>query len=410
MGELSLPKSSKAPSETSHDFGMDERSLLLGKVDALLEQLEWAKSSLSRAKLEEQIREAATTGFDDLFNRRREELNLLRKSIEDTGPSGGVWNKLHGCSSACKELFEECLGFLGGAMLRDVNKKDDICEIADALLRDIGTKTKIPWGGATVLANTHFYTETTGLVRLPFPDYGIWTLPIAVHELGHFIGPRISDGVAAFPFQTRLDNIEKKYAQKEISEEQKDQESSHLRELFSDLFAVHVLGPAYACACIVLSFDPQDEIVFEDGLTHPSHAKRVYFMLAVLQQISKKNGNLYEEMMTILRELWERVPKNTQREKCLDQKSIPPLKFQLQQLYPIVSQYISSARYKGWSRAAGLSKEFPLERKPAEVLQKDDAIADVLNAVWIWRFRQSTETRLICAARSCYVISMDFRS
>jgi len=360
---------------------MDERSLLLSKVDALLEQLDWAQSSLSRARLEPQISDAASTGFKRLFHKRREELTQLRRSLENAEPHGSVWNELNRYSTSCRELFQECLGFLGGAMLRDINKEDDICEVADALLKELSIKAAVQWGGVSVLAESHFYTETTGLVRLRFPDYGIWTLPIAVHELGHFVGPRISDG-AGFPFRARLDSM-KNYGQ--------DQEISHTEELFSDLFAVYALGPAYACACIVLSFDPEDDLICEDGLTHPSHAKRVCFILEALEQMSKTEDNIYQGVIQVLRGLWERILKTAEHDNCLDRTSIPALKYQLQELYPIVSPFKLTLRYNGWKRAADLSEELPLEGDAAGVLKKNNSLADVLNAVWIWRLQQTAD-------------------
>jgi hypothetical protein len=375
---------------------MDEKSLLLAKVDALFEQLNWAESSLKNAKIEPRISEAASIGFAVLFDNRRKELTQLRNSIQKIRSYGSAWAKLQSSSTSCKELFEECLGFLGGAMLRDAHKQNDICEIADALLEELGRKS-VQWNRVTLLAQAHFFTETTGLIRLPFPDYGIWNLPIAAHELGHFVGPQIS-GQGKRPFQECLDAIEKRYNLEELSEEERaekqpqmEREISHLREIFSDLFAVYSLGPAFACSCIVLLFDPQDATACVDSKTHPSHRKRVHFILAALRQMSKTDGDPYRKIIKMLEDLWERNLKSAENEKCIAQEDLAPLNYKLLELYPILTTFVPTVQYSGWNRAIELSKEFPLNGKSAEILKEEDSIADVLNAVWIWRLLQAME-------------------
>lgn len=373
---------------------MEEQSILLAKVDALLEQLNWAESSLKNPKVEPRISDAASVGFAVLLDQRRRELTQLRKSIPKTSPYDGFWQTLRISSDSCRQLFQECLGFLGGAMLRDLHQQDDICAIADSLLEKLSKKAGVEWNGVTLLAEAHFFTESTGLIRLPFPDYGIWNLPIAAHELGHFIGPRIPDRVADFPFQARLNAIEKKHEDGDISEEEKDHELSHLRELFSDLFAVYALGPAYACSCIVLSFDPQDDTACEDGDTHPSHAKRVHFILKALARMSETtDGDPYHNIANNLEKLWQRNLKSAGRATCLDSKSIPPLDLLWLELYLIVDRFIPTVKYSGWSRAVKLSHEFPLNGRVTEALAEGYEIADVLNAVWLWRLRQDVENR-----------------
>ncbi|HXI23920.1 MAG TPA: hypothetical protein VNG71_08585 [Pyrinomonadaceae bacterium] len=366
---------------------LDEKSLILVHVRALLEQLDWAESSLRTTGIEPRIMEAARVGFAVLFKQRRNELTRMQASIAKGAIQADAWKQLRTFRRSCAELFKECLEFLGGAMLRAAHKKDDICEIADALLIELSRNTPIQWKGVTLLAEANFFTETTGLIRLPFPDYGIWNLPIAVHELGHFIGPRIPDGMGGFPFQALQQNVPASLSVKGV-----EQEKSHLRELFSDLFATYALGPAYACSCILLRFDPQDATACEDSETHPSHAKRVHFILKALDQMSKTTeGWPYANMIDHLQALWDRILTRAGHEKCLDEKKIPPLNYQLFELYPILAKFVPTVQYDGWDRAVALSNELSLGRKPAALLQAEDTIADVLNAAWLWRLRQNVE-------------------
>jgi hypothetical protein len=385
---------------------MDEKNLLLAQLRALLDQLAWAESSLATDKIEPSIRQAASVGFAGLFRRRRSELTHLQTSVSKRSTFADSWNQLRKSSASCGELFEECRGFLGGAMLRSPPREKNICDIADALLVGLSRETRSPWPGVTLPAKEHFFTETTGLIGLPFPDYGIWNLPIAVHELGHFIAPRIPEGSIGdedsvspqlgFPFQDLLrqnlqDNLIKDEAE-QLSGEKVAQKISYLRELFSDLFAVYALGPAYACSCILLRFDPQDDTACEDGDTHPSHGKRVHTILRGLREMSNTTeGDPYEKIINNLKVLWDWNLKRAGHEKCLDEKEIPPSNALFFRFYALLTKFAPTVQYLGWDRAVELSKGLALDRKPEALLKETDAISDVLNAAWLWRLRQTVE-------------------
>lgn len=370
---------------------MDEKSLLLAQVRFLLDQLDWAESSLGTSKVAPRIRDAAKLGFAVLFKQRRDELTRLQKSLSTTGANAYFSQQLHRHRSLCENLFEECRGFLGGAMLRNATKDNDVCDLADALLTGLSDKTRSAWPGVTLLVQEHFFTEVTGLIGLPFPDYGIWNLPIAVHELGHFIGPRIPDGMGNFPFQDLLQQNGSADTNGQSSSG-RNHELSHRRELFSDLFAVYATGPAYACSCILIRFDPQDNAAREDGETHPSHSKRVHFMLRGLEEINKTiDGMPYQRIIATLRAFWESSMKLAGDEPGLDVSKIPALTSELLTLYPLLTKFVPSAQYGGWNRAVEMSREFPLALKPAAILKPTDEISDVLNAAWLWRLQQPVE-------------------
>src|SRR5690242_8696257 len=115
---------------------MDEKSVLLAQARALLQQLDWAETSLRSARIDKKISLAASNGFADLFKQRRDDLNNFELLLSRGEASAGRWSELQRHSTSCGELFKECLGFLGGALLRseNANKDNDVCEIADALL------------------------------------------------------------------------------------------------------------------------------------------------------------------------------------------------------------------------------------------------------------------------------------
>jgi len=378
---------------------MDQHSIMSSQLHALTQQLSWAETALEKAEIKPRIKKAAEIGFAVLFKQRRDELSELQRMISKQGASAHSWVKLGKQSRRCREVFGECLGFLGSALIRsNTQAKDDICEIADALLYELNNNLhwSVNWQGATLLADGNFFTETTGLIRLPFPDYGIWNLPISVHEFGHFIAPHIRDGRGHSPFESFLRSKEEDNLQKEgddqLSEEELEQQSSHLKELFSDLFAVYSLGPAFACSCILLSFNPADKPTCEDSETHPSYAKRVYFILEVLKQMDRDEGDEpYRKIREHLSELWTTNSKMVGA-PCLQTKEAQALNYLLFQLHPIINGNIPTARYKGWTLAVDLYEKFFLKSGPLTALAPNATIADVLNAAWIWRLSLTHET------------------
>ncbi|HMG74252.1 MAG TPA: hypothetical protein VK582_12190 [Pyrinomonadaceae bacterium] len=378
---------------------MDEGFLIAGHIDALIQQLKWAEAMLLNADIESRIKGAATSGFAVLFERRRVELTKMRVDVVQEGASVNAWKQLYSKGRLCSELFSEELGFLGSALVRGQQAGvDDICEVADAFLYELNRKLPrtIGWGGVTLLAEGNFYTETTGLIRLPFPDYGIWNLPISAHELGHFVGPRITDGIGGFPFQILLQEREREHLAKKLpaeeSAKQLSRQVSHLKELLSDLFGVYTLGPAYACSCILLRFNPADVAACKDSDTHPSHAKRVFFILEALGQMSEpESGQPYGRIKARLESLWATILKTAGNGDCLEMND-QPLSHLLFELYTIINKHLSSGRWGGWKRANKLRHVFLSEAKAANLLAPDHTIADVLNAAWLWRLGLDEES------------------
>jgi len=380
---------------------MDERSLMLAHLHALNQQLNWAEATLKHAPIEPRIWGAAKNGFDLLFTKRRNELKDMEDDVSRYGASPHTWKQSGRISSRCSELFRECLGFLGSAMIRTEiicsqgkpvarAKKGEICEIADALLCELNEDLPetINWRGVTLLAEGNFFTETTGLIRLPFPDFGIWNLPISAHELGHYVGPRILDSYGTSPYHSLLDQKKTENSLKEpparLSEEELEQELSHVKEFFSDLFAVYALGPAYAYSCMLLRFNPGDDLACEDSETHPSYAKRVKFILDALEQMDKSEQfPKYGKIRETLKQSWETNLKVAGRQPCLDNNDIDSLNFLFSKLYLIVDGHLSTVKYQGWTRALDLRDEFMADKDPAKLLAADYTLADVLNAAWL---------------------------
>ncbi|MCU1267252.1 MAG: hypothetical protein JWM21_3570 [Acidobacteria bacterium] len=366
---------------------MNERSILLAQIGTLLQQLQSAQESLGAKQIDAGLRDSAKYRFANLISQLRNDLQLAKEdvdSVPDDFDLSAYWQKLTVQKGKCTELFKECLNFLGGAMLRNIDRIDQLCRIADALSFELSKLAGIEWNRSTILAEGNFFTESTGVIRLTFPDYSLWNLPVAVHELGHWAGPQINKPDGSVPFRDKLQQMTLAYPQAAEAE----MERSFWREEFSDVFATYALGPAYVCSCLVAVFSPVDSFACKDGKRHPAHAKRAYLMLEMLKAMSVANHNQYDKIAAYLSDLWERNLKAAGRVRCLDQALLSQLDNRLSELYSILV-LASSVEYKAWTRASELAEGLKGNQSVAQLVKPGDRIADVLNAIWLWRITQS---------------------
>jgi hypothetical protein len=366
---------------------MDERDVLTTQVQLLLQQLNWAEQMLQGLPLTAALRKAVATSFANRFNDERGELEQLQAALSKSPNVATYWNTLTRRNAKCRALFNECLSFIGGVLIREYKLKDGaaldggICRIADALLGELMNQTPQLYPAFTLLAESNFFTETTGIVRLRFPEYSIWNLPVAVHELGHYAMRRIDDGTGSFPF----DKFPADKLQKLATEQQR---SAHLKEYLADLFAVYTLGPAYLCACLVWRFNPQDETARADGAQHPSHAKRLHFMLRTLELMNPASDYVYSGPIKMLRALWQSSWQSADQSIELEPQTLGALQVMHKEVYQLLDENLSSARYARWPQGEKLAKLLATDQPAAQLLNADSKLTDVVNAVWLWRVRQ----------------------
>lgn len=359
---------------------MDARSVLNMHISALLQELKRVESTLKDMKVERKLREAVLSNFSAIFARHRSELLTMQRDIKKAAVLNFYWGSLQSRRESCKALFNECLSFMGGALIRHAELDHDICQIADVMIEQLMAFATIKYPRFTLLANDNYYTETTTIIRLNFPEHSVWNLPMAAHELGHYAARRISDEAGNFLFEKRLLKLE---------EEKKERERDHLHEHIADLFAVYTLGPAYASAALFHRFSPLDDTATTDGDKHPSHLARLRFILKTLEMMNETSDRMYTKLLDDIKALWLEIWSGA------GVKVSPEPDQQLSDLqlalYKKLDDELSPAKYLGWPRAEQLESML-LSKKPAEqLLEGDETIADVINAAWLWRVRQDED-------------------
>lgn len=358
---------------------MDGRSILKARIQALSQDLFEVGRALEATDVNNELRQRVAVPFGDLIAERQGELNRLRKQIESGSALGDAWSSFQITNQDCESLVKECLDFIQGALARSAGIDFGLCRIADAMLMEIGHRSDISWTRFTILAVGEFFHDIAEIIRLRFPDSTIWNLPVACHELGHFAEQNVSEryyGQTSYPI-------------KQIMEQERLNDPTSipfLRELFADLFATYALGPAYACTCIMLRFDPTQAQV--DGADHPSSAKRVYFILKALDTMDKSEVTRpYRTTIETLSELWRQsvIPQGT----SLEESATTQLNTWFDMFYFELAKK-RSLKYS-WGQASALIPMLKANSPSKNVLKQmatKTTVSDVLNAAWICRLEE----------------------
>src|SRR5207244_7964566 len=139
-------------------------------------------------------------------------------------------------------VFSNYVEFLGGLALRGAGLDEGICRIADELMRSCGSFGPTHWSALTIPASQEAMTLARS-IRVRFPEWTIWAVPLTAHELGQVVIRE--PGTPDF----------EKYVKRQFPNAKTKQQ--HLRVLLADAFTTYVIGPASACSVIVLKLHPQ---------------------------------------------------------------------------------------------------------------------------------------------------------
>ena len=162
---------------------------------------------------------------------------LLDRSITDET----VWADEANLSAKSEPLFEDYVDLLRGLALRESGIERGICELADRLL-DGFDRTGTQWRSLAVPSHRRSSDDTPAqIIRLAFPEWTIWALPLAAHEFGRL---RVRQ-------ESTLSGRVASDVQAGVAGE------AILIDSLADAFATYTVGPAYACAAILMRLNPR---------------------------------------------------------------------------------------------------------------------------------------------------------
>ena len=380
---------------------MDARSQLLAQIEADIEHLARAQDALDSRKIEERIDGKLLKMIKGRFQidiqRCRKDLFTIQGLVRSGNSLDVCWSSFLDINKRSSCLLMQCLDFLEGSLIRSAGMDEDICFVADCLLDELNTISGIQWSAMTIVGDGYYFDLNSGIVRLVFP-VNIWSLPFVAHEFGHLL-----EFVPTDLSNVDMSSVKKLISEERlVSEEEADKEGEttnerYLRELSGDLFGVYSLGPAYALSCIMLICNPLE--FFNDLSSHPSWAKRLYFILKALEKMDDSGG--YSHVIKEIRSVWEEGLKASGANSQLSKKDLAQLNIWFDNLYRIYEDIMPpGAVYSAinWANAKALiyfwkdrlnNRQHIISQQglilPQGFERSNMGLRDVLNVAWLCR-------------------------
>jgi hypothetical protein len=294
-----------------------------------------------------------------------------------------LWEALEGQRHDVEPRMAEALALLSGVLVRRAKLDLGLCEIADALLDEFSAATYLAGERLTILAPQESYAQRTQIIHLRFPELTVWALALAAHEFGHLVAQDLlelrPDGSYEAPVATEIDDSEFPVA--------------HARELFADVFATYVLGPAYPATAILLRFNPAEAGAPDERSTHPSDLKRAHVMIHALRSLSalRRGHRPYDQVGTMIEDAWRDAVRGAGGEPLVVADVAGDLDYLVDHVFlPLLRDKLAAARYSSWSAANRLARDLGAEG-PAPEADAGLRCADVLNAAWIARLEHGRD-------------------
>jgi hypothetical protein len=382
-------------------------TLLSGRLDALEQNLRRARASagqLASVRVNAPVKEAIESidgVFERATNRGLAKVDAIRGLLGDPSRTGDAWKEFRKLERESDALFAECLEIIGGLSLRESAFDDQMCEIADAVIQACALESSTTkWDSMTVVARHEpLAPALTRIVRLRFPEWTIWSLPLTAHEYGHVIGhdpelalvdlldARVATVIECVPELLRIAEDNRQRAETCAR--------THLHALLADAFGTYVMGPAYACAAIRMRLNPSS--AFTSTAEMPAHAARAHVVLAMLTRMSDAVPLMppYGFVISTLSREWQAAldqvaPGRTLPEDLPDflDELVEALDARFAVELRATASYPTSEGDHGWPTAQRWAniweRKFAGENVEPEV-EPTSKLRDVLNAAWICR-------------------------
>ena len=192
---------------------------------------------------------------------------------------------------AAQALAQETLAFLAAAGARKTGLDQGITDLAMDWADQVSHDARLPRIAVVLPAVTDFTVMTGSIIKLRVPGDGIWGLPVAMHEYGHFAAAHLTQRMEVGAImRSTLPAEDMSYQAAESAQAALPYTLGH--ELFADAFAAAVAGPAYTH--YHLRYGPPLSQPGTDS--HPSALRRVRTQLGVLKRLARRNEFLRSEI------------------------------------------------------------------------------------------------------------------
>jgi hypothetical protein len=408
--------------------------ILIAQIEALIQDLARTQDLLVSTQVERYTRPVRAK-FYSYINSTKSDSEDLRDALSKSEVTiAEAWQRFAELRAKGQRSFDQCLEILGGIAIRHMQLEKGICEIAEALAREVYSGI-VNWGSVMILGDERpidDLTENTQIIRLRFPELDIWSLALTAYEFGQLVARSNVPGVASElkNFVVDQERVVKTLIEGENAEDlSKDfveywqihrenspsgripaeereflsRQPTHIRTFFADMFATYVLGPAYIYSRIHVLLVPDE--MQRSGLYKPTLIRRFHFMLRTLTEMNKATQReKYEEgIYSSEIKRFDSMLEGIKTALTVDASEIEfrkPHDAWFTGLYGKLRRNLEGFRPKQWENARSLSNE--LLKDSPRVLAGTDLTA-VLNAAWLCRMLNPTRLPAIenSAVRLC---------
>ncbi len=338
-----------------------------------LETLLGARVELSTRKIQERLPDIADARIRDM---------QWRLDASAAHPSG--WDLEKQLSAQSEPLFAEYVDLLRGLALRESGIERGICELADRLLDGCDRSAK--WKSVAIPSYRGPSELTPAqIIRMGFPEWTIWALPLAAYEFGRLMVTQDA---------TLNGKIASEAAARGIPE-------SALVDSLADALATYAVGPAYACAAILMRLNPRPSVA--GGPPADDARAQMIFAMLKISDDAADSGTSFESLLTQLDKAWKDALAETGA-TAGDGKSAADL---AQFFWSWAKTNYVTARYQPTSWMVAQKLKDLLAQRIGPPLSTDDRTAtssgpvdvrDMLNAAWPLRLEDPDKADKIAEA------------
>lgn len=349
--------------------------------------------------------------YDDVSTAIQEQTEYAQRKIEeisaqletaDDDDLVRAWQDFAGLEAEMRLLFSSCLELIGGVAFRDQGRiAESLWRVADSFNVELCRQAlKQGLSYVAIPASEEALSDSiVRTIRLRFPEWTVWSLPLIGYEFGHAaIGSR--EGLKEV-MRKQVERLVAVHASADFPQaggqvllSQQEQLLRQVCErrvqvLLADAVATYMLGPSYACATIHLRLDPLAATV---DSAMPQERARV--VLTCLRAMDRENGSANGRFVDDLEAQWNDVvrrarPLGTGADARLaDLDGMLDAFVEELRYLPQVARLVSS----GWSRASLFASVWSDQLSRTALLQLDltqsDSLRDILNAAWLLRLRE----------------------
>lgn len=406
----------------------------LNVVSEKLRSSAWRSEQPEPGMRAELLAESLWTGLETTLVRqidaRKDRLKEVEEELDraasnDHAALTAAWVRYAKIQRDSQSLMRECFGIIGTLAIRNNDLDERMLYVADELIRDcLVLSTGDTYYYLLVHGMEDTFSKTRArIIRLRFPEWTIWDLPLAAHELGHVVLAETEDQESLqddddLKVLTRfLGNQRDSLVGQDAELNQRHQSGSEgtieaeqlaesrVRVFLADAFATYTMGPAYACSAIMLRLNPSISARRE----RPSDAQRAHVVLSMLRWMNEAASlpRPYTDVIERLEDDWSRTLDRVNPDSRPSQSE----RMHLGQLAESFGGDVShrflrrAALYPyqpgqndGWGRAqewsaawlTQLENNEPRLGRPANPAGK---LRDVLNAAWLSRLQVQGDVR-----------------